>query len=91
MRNHICGVTSFGLDRVHQKSSVQKTNSKSSCESEVIGVSEYLLYYLWMLMFMEAQGYEIGNNVIFQDNKSAILIERKTVEIVVLEIPDILR
>ena len=27
-------------------------------------------------MFMEAQGYEVGSNVIFQDNKSAILLER---------------
>ena len=25
---------------------------------------------------MEAQGYQICNNVIFQDNKSAILLER---------------
>ena len=27
-------------------------------------------------MFMEAQGYEIGSNIIFQDNKSAILLAR---------------
>ena len=36
MRSHTGGVTS------------QKSNSKSSCESEVIGVSEYLPYNLWM-------------------------------------------
>jgi len=29
-----------------------------------------------VLMFMEAQGYEIGSNIIFQDNKSAILLTR---------------
>ena len=76
MRSHTGGTTSFGLGLVHQKSNVQKANSKSSCEAEVIGVAEYLPYNLWMLMFMEAQGYEVGSNVIFQDNKSAILLER---------------
>ena len=48
MRSHTGGVTSFGLGIVRQKSSVQKTNSKSSCKSEVNGVSEYLPYNLWM-------------------------------------------
>ena len=52
----------MGIGLVHQKSSTQKSNSKSSCESEIIGVSEYLPYNLWFLMLMEAQGYEIGSN-----------------------------
>ena len=39
-------------------------------------------------MFMEAQGYEIGSNIIFQDNKSAILLARNGIEIVVQVIRD---
>jgi len=31
---------------------------------------------LWTLKFLEAQGYKIAKNVIFQDNQSAILMER---------------
>jgi len=76
MKNHTGGCTSMGIGLVHQKSSTQKSNSKSSCESEIIGVSEYLPYNLWFLMFIEAQGYEIGSNIIFQDNKRAILFAR---------------
>ena len=62
MKSHTGGCTSMGIGLVHQKSSTQKSNSKSSCESEIIGVSEYLPYNLWFLMLMEAQGYEIGSN-----------------------------
>ena len=76
MKSHTGGCTSMGIGLVHQKSSTQKSNSKSSCESEIIGVSEYLPYNLWFLMFLEAQGYGIGSNLIFQDNKSAILLAR---------------
>jgi len=36
----------MGIGLVHQKSSTQKSNSKR-CESEIIGVSEYLPYNLW--------------------------------------------
>ena len=44
MKSHTRGCTSMGIGLVHQKSSTQKSNSKSSCESEIIGVSEYLPY-----------------------------------------------
>ena len=30
---------------------------------------------LWTKLFMEAQGYEIKRNIIYQDNKSTILLE----------------
>jgi len=66
MKSHTGGCTSMGIGLVHQKNSTQKSNSKSSCESEIIGVSEYLPYNLWFLMFLEAQGYGIGSNLIFQ-------------------------
>ena len=39
-------------------------------------MAEYVPYNLWMLMFLEAQGYGIKDNVVYQDNKSAILMEK---------------
>ena len=30
---------------------------------------------LWTLVFMEAQGYDIDKNILYQDNKSTILLE----------------
>ena len=30
---------------------------------------------LWTKLFMEAQGYDVTQNILYQDNKSAILLE----------------
>ena len=77
----ICGVTlggliSFGLGIVHGNASEQKLNVKSSTEAEVVGLSDYLPYTLWFGNFMEEQGYKLKNNVVFQDNMSAIKMEK---------------
>ena len=61
---------------IHTKSSKQKLNTKSSTEAEVVGLSEYLPYNIWLLHFLEAQGYPIKNNIVYQDNQSAIRMER---------------
>ena len=59
---------------LHAKSSKQKLNVKSSTEVELVGTSEYIPYNLWLLMFMDKQGYTIKNNVLYQDNQSTILM-----------------
>lgn len=53
----------------------QKLNSCSSTEAELIGVDDAITQVLWMKLFMEAQGYRIDKNIIYQDNKSSILLE----------------
>ena len=76
MRSHMGGLISLGVGIVHGKSAMEKINTKSSTEAELVGTSEYLPYNIWFLHFMRAQGYEIRSNTIFQDKKSAILMER---------------
>ena len=49
----------MGIGILHGKASKQKINVKSSTESEIVGLSEYLPYTLWMGYFLEAQGYKI--------------------------------
>ena len=46
-------------------------NSRSSNETEVIGNSEYLPFNIWFQYFMEAQGYTLESNLLWQDNKGA--------------------
>ena len=75
MRSHTGGVMSFRWGMIHAKSSKQKLNTKSSTEAEVVGLSEYLPYNIWLLHFLEAQGYPIKNNIVYQDNQSAIRME----------------
>ena len=71
MKGHTGGVTMFGTGVVNVKSSKQKMNSQSSTETEVIGNSEYLPYNIWFENFMEAQGYPLSSNIIWQDNEDA--------------------
>ena len=60
---------SFGRGVFHSRSTTAST------ESEVVGVNEYLPYNIWVQNFMEAQGYKLKSNVIYQDNQSAIKME----------------
>ena len=76
MRSHTGGCMSMGLGTIHCKSSKQKLNTKSSTEAEVVGLSEYSPYNLWLVNFMNEQGYYLQTNDIFQDNQSAIRMER---------------
>ena len=62
----------MGYGIVHDKSSMQKINTKSSTEAELVGISEYIPYNLWLLHFLDAQGYGIKDNVVYQDNQSTI-------------------
>ena len=54
----------------------QRMNTGSTTESEVVGVSDYLPNIIWLMRFLEAQGYELKLNIMYQDNVSAIQMER---------------
>ena len=54
----------------------QKLTAMSSTEAEVIGMSDYVTYALWHRHFLEAQGYKISKSVVYQDNMSAIKMEK---------------
>ena len=75
MRGHTGGTMSMGIGTLHNKSSKQKINTRSTTESEVVGVSEYLPYDIWQVNFFKEQGYDIRNNYIYQDNESAAKLE----------------
>ena len=74
MKSQTSEALSMGLGVLYGKSSKQKLNVKSSTEAELVGVSDYLPYNIWLLMFLSAQGYEITDNVLYQDNQSTILM-----------------
>ena len=65
---------SLGLGVLHAKCSKQKLNVKSSTEAELVGASEYIPYNLWLVLFMSEQGYKIKDNVLYQDNRSTMLM-----------------
>jgi hypothetical protein len=76
MKSHTGGAISFGHGTLMSKSSKQKLNTKSSTEAELVGASDYLPSTIWTKYFLEAQGYEIKENIYHQDNQSAIRLEK---------------
>ena len=58
------------------KTKKQSLNGKSSTETEVIGASDYLPWVIWIARFMEYQGYTIDSKIFYQDNESAMKLEK---------------
>ena len=69
-------MTFFGHGVTHTKCSMQKMNTKSSTESEIVGASDYLAHTVWLAGFMKDQGYSISRKLFYQDNVSAIKVKK---------------
>jgi len=74
MKSHTGGCLSLGRGSVYGTSTRQKLNTKSSTEAELVGMNDVLPQVLWTRYFLEAQGYEVRDNVVFQDNQSTMLL-----------------
>jgi hypothetical protein len=76
MRGHSGGGLSLGRGFPIVSSMKQKLNTRSSKETEIVGADDFTPAFCWTRYFLEAQGYHVQDNVLFQDNKSAILLEQ---------------
>jgi hypothetical protein len=76
MKSHTGGALSLGKGVVYGTSTRQRINTKSSTEAELVGVNDVLPQALWTRYFLEAQGYKVEDSIVFQDNQSAILLEK---------------
>jgi hypothetical protein len=75
-KSHTGGVMTFGQGAVQSISRKQKINTKSSTTAELVAADDVSTMILWTKLFLEEQGYEIEKNILYQDNKSAILLEQ---------------
>ena len=66
----------YGGGALQSISRTQKLNTRNSTEAELVGADDAATLILWTKLFMEAQGYPIDKNILYQDNKSTILLER---------------
>ena len=62
MKGYTWVVTSVVLGIVHGKSSKQKINTKSSIETELVGVSDYIPWTICAKIFLMGQGYNLKRN-----------------------------
>ena len=74
MKGHSGGALTLGRGTPITASRKQKLNTRSSTECELVGADDMSTMILWSKLFMEAQGYPIDNNVLYQDNKSTLLL-----------------
>ena len=76
MKSHTGGVMTLGKGAIYGSSTSQRINTKSSTENELVAVNEVMPQILWTRYFLESQGYKVHDSVLYQDNQSAILLER---------------
>jgi hypothetical protein len=76
MRVHSGGGLLLGRGFPIMSSTKQKLNTRSSTETEIVGAEDFMPVICWTRYFMRAQGYGVKDNVLFQDNKSSILLEK---------------
>ena len=76
MRVHTGGVLTMGQGCTILSSTKHKINTRSSTESELVGVNDMMSSILWTWYFLNHQGYKVNDNIIFQDNRSSMLLEQ---------------
>jgi len=52
----------------------QKLNTRSSTKGKLIGIDDAIPSIMWLLYFIKSQGYDVTHNILYQDNKSTILL-----------------
>jgi hypothetical protein len=76
MRGQSGGGLSLGRGFPIVSSTKQRLNTQSSTETEIVGTNDFMSAICWTRYFMKAQGYGVKDNVLFQNNKSSILLEK---------------
>jgi hypothetical protein len=76
MREHSGGGLYLGRGFPIVSSTKQKLNTRSSTETEIVGADDFMPAICCTRYFTKAQGYGVKENVLFQDNKSSILLEK---------------
>jgi hypothetical protein len=75
-RSHTGAVMTMGHGAFHAVSTKQKINTRSSTEAELVSVDDVIAKVLWTKLFLQSQGFNIRQNIIFRDNQSSMKLEQ---------------
>lgn len=75
-KSHTGGAMSLGKGVVYGTSTRQKINTRSSTEAELVAANDVMGQLLWTQHFLKGQGYSSTQTRLYQDNQSAILLEK---------------
>ena len=76
MRSHTGVFMNMGTRGAYVHSRKEKLNTKSSTDADLVGVDDVLTQVIWTRYLLKEQGHMIQDNVIYQDNQSAIRLEK---------------
>ena len=76
MKSHTGATLSMGKGAIYSTSGKQKHVTRSSTEAEIVAVHDVMPQIIWTGYFLDAQGFNIKNTIMYQDNTSSILIEK---------------
>jgi hypothetical protein len=74
-KSHTGAMMMLGKGAMQSIARKQKMNVQSSTEGKLVTVNDAATMILWTKLFLEAQGYDVEKNIVYQDNKSTILLE----------------
>ena len=74
MRSHTGATLFMGKGAIESVSSKQKMNARSSTDAEIVAADDIASRAMWTKLFLEEQGHKINRNIVYQDNKSSILL-----------------
>jgi hypothetical protein len=75
-RGQIGSLMTMGKGAAISSSNMMKCNTQSSTETELVSLHDKLPDVIWTRYFVECQGYDIDEYVIFQDNMSSLSLEK---------------
>jgi hypothetical protein len=74
-RGQTSSLATFGKGAMSSSSNKMRCNTNSTV-TELISFADILTYIIWMHYFVECQGYNVNKYVVFQDNMSALSLEK---------------
>ena len=78
MRGHNGGGIPMGIGFPIFSSTKQKLKTRSSTETEMVAMGDCMTAVLFTRYWLDAQGYDIFEKIVYQDNKSAIILEKNS-------------
>ena len=75
-KGHTGAMMSMGKGDIVNIARKHKMNLGSSTELELVSIADVVGVIMWCKYFMEDQGYTIESNVLYQDNRSTILLSK---------------
>ena len=75
MKSHTGATMTLGKGTIQSTSTKQKVNTRSSTESELVSGDDVMAKVMWTKLFLQAQGYDVKDNIIYRDNQSTMKLE----------------